>query len=99
MLPLIERTVQVDGTSRRYPPILILAAAMILVAVNLDPFHVRDVTIELPLWEFELADSAAVAAADLMRETSFTWSGKLQRVRLDPAELPFSIWRIAPRGA
>jgi len=25
------------------------------------------------------------------------WQGKIQRVRLDPAELPFAIWRIAPQ--
>jgi hypothetical protein len=24
------------------------------------------------------------------------WTGKLQRVRLDPAALPFALWRIAP---
>jgi starch synthase (maltosyl-transferring) len=32
-----------------------------------------------------------------MREQKFTWQGKLQRIRLDPTELPFAIWRIAPR--
>jgi starch synthase (maltosyl-transferring) len=31
-----------------------------------------------------------------MREHKFVWHGKLQRVRLDPNELPFAIWRIAP---
>jgi starch synthase (maltosyl-transferring) len=70
---------------------------MILIAVSLDPFHVQEVTIEVPLWEWKLPDSAAVAVTDLMREQKFTWQGKLQRIRLDPAELPFAIWRIAPR--
>jgi starch synthase (maltosyl-transferring) len=70
---------------------------MILIAVSLDPFHVQEVTIEVPLWEWKLSDSAAVAVTDLMREQKFTWHGKLQRIRLDPAELPFAIWRIAPR--
>jgi starch synthase (maltosyl-transferring) len=31
-----------------------------------------------------------------MRGARFIWTGKLQRVRLDPAELPFAIWRVAP---
>jgi starch synthase (maltosyl-transferring) len=31
-----------------------------------------------------------------MRDTSFAWRGKLQRVRLDPADLPFAVWRITP---
>jgi len=36
-LPLIERPVRVDGASRRYVPILILAIAMILVAFKVAP--------------------------------------------------------------
>jgi starch synthase (maltosyl-transferring) len=69
---------------------------MILVAVNLDPFHAHEATIEVPLWEWGKPDGAAVSVRDLMRDVDFVWHGKLQRIRLDPAELPFSIWRIAP---
>jgi starch synthase (maltosyl-transferring) len=69
---------------------------MILVAVNLDPFHARDVTIEVPVWEWQRPDHATMKVSDLMRDTAFTWHGKLQRLRLDPAELPFAIWRITP---
>jgi starch synthase (maltosyl-transferring) len=71
-------------------------AEMILVAVNLDPFHARDVTIEVPVWEWQQPDHATIKVSDLMRDTVFTWHGKLQRLRLDPAELPFTIWRITP---
>jgi starch synthase (maltosyl-transferring) len=67
--------------------------AMILVAVNLDPHHAHEATIEVPLWEWGLPDGGSY---DLMRDTRFAWSGKLQRIRLDPADLPFAIWRIAP---
>jgi len=42
--------------------------------------------------------SIPVLVDDLMRDTRFVWSGKLQRMRLDPADLPFAIWRIAPAG-
>jgi starch synthase (maltosyl-transferring) len=69
---------------------------MVLVAVSLDPHRVQQTTIEVPLWEWGLPDSASVIAEDLMRDHSFIWSGKLQQVRLDPGELPFAIWRIAP---
>jgi starch synthase (maltosyl-transferring) len=69
---------------------------MILVAVNLDPFHARDVTIEVPVWEWQRPDNATMQVSDLMRDTVFIWHGKLQRLRLDPAELPFAIWRITP---
>jgi starch synthase (maltosyl-transferring) len=71
---------------------------MILVAVNLDPFHAHDATIEVPLWEWSLPDHASVAVRDLIRDHDFVWHGKLQRIRLDPGELPFSIWRLAPSG-
>jgi starch synthase (maltosyl-transferring) len=71
-------------------------AEMILVAVNLDPFHAHEATIEVPTWEFGLPDDATVPVDDLMRDAAFAWHGKLQRIRLDPAELPFAIWRVTP---
>jgi len=71
---------------------------MILVAVNLDPFHAHEATIEVPLWEWRKPDHASVAVRDLMRDLDFVWHGKLQRIRLDPAELPFAVWRLAPSG-
>jgi starch synthase (maltosyl-transferring) len=71
-------------------------AEMILVAVNLDPFRAHEATIEVPTWEFALSDDATVPVDDLMRDVAFAWHGKLQRIRLDPAELPFAIWRVTP---
>jgi starch synthase (maltosyl-transferring) len=72
---------------------------MILVAVNLDPHNTQEAAFELPLWEWKLPDHGSLLAEDLMRGHSFVWTGKLQRVRLDPADLPFAIWRIfPPRG-
>jgi starch synthase (maltosyl-transferring) len=53
----------------------------------------------VPLWEWKLPDNGAVEVEDLMRRSRFVWQGKVQRVRLDPADLPFAIWRIAPTGA
>ena len=70
---------------------------MVLVAVSLDPFHAQEVTIEVPLWEWKLPDNGAVTVQDLMRDTTSVWHGKLQRIRLDPNDSPFAIWRIAPR--
>jgi starch synthase (maltosyl-transferring) len=69
---------------------------MILVAVNFDPHQVQEATIEVPLWEWGLPDFGSVLVEDLMKDTSFVWSGKLQRIRLDPRDLPFAVWRIAP---
>ena len=59
---------------------------MILVAVSLDPHAVQEADFELPLWEFGLHDQGALDATDLMRGDRFTWQGKSQHIRLDPAD-------------
>jgi starch synthase (maltosyl-transferring) len=43
-----------------------------------------------------LPDTASLAVTDLMTGHHFTWYGKMQRIRLDPAVMPFAIWRIRP---
>jgi starch synthase (maltosyl-transferring) len=70
----------------------------VLVAVNLDPYHAVEVEVEIPLWRFGLPDHASIGAEDLMREHAFTWYGKRQRIRLDPFDLPFAIWRLSPHA-
>jgi starch synthase (maltosyl-transferring) len=72
---------------------------MVLVAVSLDPHNPQEAAIEIPLWEWGLPDHAALAATDLMREQRFVWTGKNQRIRLDPGDLPFAIWRVVPAAA
>ena len=69
---------------------------MILVAVSLDPHHAQEATFELPLWEWKLPDHGSLLVEDLMRGQRFVWTGKLQHIRLDPRDLPFAIWRLAP---
>ena len=68
----------------------------ILVAVNLDPHHAHEADFEVPLWEWGLPDHASVVAEDLMRGSRTTWNGKVQHLRLDPADLPFGVWRVMP---
>ncbi|UYN97785.1 MAG: alpha-1,4-glucan--maltose-1-phosphate maltosyltransferase [Enhydrobacter sp.] len=73
---------------------------VILVAVNLDPHRAQEAVFEIPLWEWRLPDSGTLQVEDLMDGRRFAWTGKHQRVRLDPAGLPFAIWRLtAPAGA
>jgi starch synthase (maltosyl-transferring) len=71
---------------------------MILVAINLDPHQVQEADIEIPLWEWDLPDDDSLMVHDLLQERHFVWTGKRQRIRLDPADLPYAIWRIAPSG-
>ncbi len=68
--------------------------SMVLVAISLDPHDPQEAAIEVPLWEFGLTDQATIGVTDLMRGDSFMWHGKSQRIRLDPNDLPFRIWRL-----
>ncbi len=72
---------------------------MILVAISFDAHNVQEADIELPLWELGQPDDGALDATDLMRGHRFTWHGKTQHIRLDPADLPFAIWQVTPPGA
>lgn len=67
---------------------------VILVVVSMAIERTIETEIDLPLWELGLRDDDALHAEDLMRGVAFTWYGRRQYVRLDPAELPFCIWRV-----
>ncbi|HEV2187958.1 MAG TPA: alpha-amylase family glycosyl hydrolase, partial [Stellaceae bacterium] len=69
---------------------------VVLAAVNLDPRFLQECDIEVPLWLWGLSDAASVAVTDLMAGHHFIWTGKMQHIRLDPAVLPFAIWRLRP---
>lgn len=71
--------------------------SIVLAAVSLDPHMPQEAGIEVPLWEFGLNDQAGILVTDLMRGGSFMWYGKNQRVRLDPSDLPFALWRLEVR--
>ncbi|GBD48224.1 alpha-amylase family protein [Methylopila sp. Yamaguchi] len=67
---------------------------MILTFVSLDPHAEKHAAYELPLWEFGLPDGGTVAVEDLMRGNRFTLTGKSQWVYVNPAEMPFHVWRL-----
>ncbi|EJL02840.1 MULTISPECIES: alpha-1,4-glucan--maltose-1-phosphate maltosyltransferase [Pseudomonas] len=67
----------------------------ILVAVSLDPHNPQEASFELPLWEMGLPDDAQTQGEDLMNGHRWTWYGKYQFMRIDPAYQPFGIWRIS----
>lgn len=72
---------------------------MVFAVVSLDPHQPQETSFEIPLWEWKLSDSAALAAEDLMTGRRFTLHGKRQWLRLDPAQTPFALWRLFPEGA
>ncbi|HTI88204.1 MAG TPA: maltotransferase domain-containing protein [Alphaproteobacteria bacterium] len=69
---------------------------IVWIAVNLDPYAVVDVNLELPFSELNLDWSATVEAEDLLAGGKLRWQGNRQRVRLDPQHNPCAIWRVTP---
>ncbi|MDL2398115.1 maltotransferase domain-containing protein [Rhizobium mayense] len=72
---------------------------VLLVAISLDPDHPQESEIEIPLWHWSLGDDGTLDAEDLIGGGRFSWTGKQQRIRLDPQSLPFAIWRVRSREA
>jgi starch synthase (maltosyl-transferring) len=66
----------------------------VLFAVNLDPQHPQGAPIEIPLWEFDLSDDAAIEGRDLVTGEDFVWKGKMQHVWLTPDERPYAVWSL-----
>ena len=71
----------------------------LLVMVNMDPHHAQEAHFEVPLWEFGLPDDASIEVESLLDGERFTWRGKVQHVRIDPAVSPVRIWRLLPSRA
>ncbi|NLS17803.1 DUF3416 domain-containing protein [Rhizobium sp. P40RR-XXII] len=67
---------------------------VLLVAVTLNPHAPEESNVEFPLWRFGAADDGALAFEDLVSGQRFNRTGKWQTIRLDPAHLPFAIWRV-----
>ncbi len=67
---------------------------VILVAINLDPFHEQHGEIEIPLHGFGLGDDSRVQAEDLLTDRRFSWIGRTQPISLNPDRNPYGIWRI-----
>jgi starch synthase (maltosyl-transferring) len=64
-----------------------------LVAVSFDPHNAQACDIDLPLWQWGLADDAAFEVEDLLTEQRATWQGGRQHVALNPDQ-PYRIWQI-----
>uniref|UniRef100_UPI00339D3977 alpha-1,4-glucan--maltose-1-phosphate maltosyltransferase n=1 Tax=Aquibium sp. A9E412 TaxID=2976767 RepID=UPI00339D3977 len=71
----------------------------LLFHVLLDPHAPHEFDFEVPLWEFGLPDDASIEVQDMIHGNHFTWHGKNHRLRLDPNERPYAVWRLIPPGA
>lgn len=69
-------------------------ANIILVAVNLDPHHVQDGWLEVPLEELGIRENEVFQVHELLFDNRFLWQGRRNYVRLDPAESPAQIFLL-----
>jgi starch synthase (maltosyl-transferring) len=67
---------------------------IILVVINLDPHHVHDGWVEVPLEELGIGPSEVYQVHDLIGEGRYLWQGRRNYVRLDPAESPAQVYRL-----
>jgi starch synthase (maltosyl-transferring) len=66
---------------------------IILVAVNLDPFHPQECTVQIPLGEIGIQPGGSFRATDLLTGAVYVWTDR-NYVRLDPHVEPAHILRV-----
>jgi starch synthase (maltosyl-transferring) len=67
---------------------------MIFVAVNLDPFDVREATLRFPLREMGVPEGETFEIEELLTGARHLRRGPVHKVRLDPQTNPAEIYRI-----
>ncbi|MCC6766846.1 MAG: alpha-1,4-glucan--maltose-1-phosphate maltosyltransferase [Deltaproteobacteria bacterium] len=66
----------------------------LLVVVNLDPHHVRESMVEVPLEMLGLGEDASFEVEECLSGERFAWRGRRNYVRLDPADRVGQIFRL-----
>jgi starch synthase (maltosyl-transferring) len=68
--------------------------SMILVAVNLDPFHARMAKLRVPLEELGIGPGQSYLVQDLLSGDTFIWQGPWNELALDPGLAPARVFRV-----
>jgi len=67
---------------------------IIVVVVNLDPFHKQTSFVYLPLDQFGLSEGEPYQVHDLMSDVRYIWYGHRNYVELDPELQPAHVFRV-----
>jgi starch synthase (maltosyl-transferring) len=70
---------------------------LILVVVNLDPYHRQSGWVELPLEALGLQTEQPFQVHDLLTDARYLWHGARNYVELDPQSVPAHIFRVRHR--
>lgn len=70
---------------------------LIMVLVNLDPFHKQTGWVSLPLDDLGIDPRQSYLLHDLVSDDRFMWQGERNFVSLDPNVIPFHVFRVHRR--
>ncbi|MFP4081848.1 MAG: alpha-1,4-glucan--maltose-1-phosphate maltosyltransferase [Candidatus Aminicenantes bacterium] len=70
---------------------------ILLIVVNMDPFHTQSGWVRVPLQELGIGADQPYLVYDLLSEDKFFWQGERNYVELDPDILPVHIFRVHRR--
>ena len=67
---------------------------IIVVVVNLDPYHTHSGWLKLPLDEFEIENNSSFQVHDLLGGSYYLWNGEHNYVEINPEMSPGHIFRL-----
>jgi starch synthase (maltosyl-transferring) len=70
---------------------------ILLMVVNLDPFHTQDGWVRVPVEELGLDANQPYLVHDLLSDDKYIWQGERNYVELNPQVLPANIFRVRKR--
>jgi starch synthase (maltosyl-transferring) len=70
---------------------------ILLMVVNLDPFHTQDGWVRVPIEELGLDANQPYLVHDLLSDDKYIWQGERNYVELNPQVLPANIFRVRKR--
>ncbi|MFO7890394.1 MAG: alpha-1,4-glucan--maltose-1-phosphate maltosyltransferase [bacterium] len=70
---------------------------IMLVVVNLDPFHIQSGFVQVPVDSLGIPDKDSYLVHDLLSDKKYIWQGEYNYVELNPQQLPAHIFRIQKR--
>lgn len=70
---------------------------IILVVVNIDPYHRHSGWVNLPVGNFGIEQDHPYMVHDLMNDEKYIWQGERNYVEIDPHLLPVHIFRVRKR--
>jgi starch synthase (maltosyl-transferring) len=70
---------------------------LILITVNLDPFHSHSGYVRVPLTEFGINPKQSYLVHELLSDDKYIWQGERNYVEMDPQAMPAHIFRLHRR--